>query len=374
MAITDTFDVAVIGGGVMGCTTALWLARGGMRTALVERGGLCMAASGVNAGTLSMQHYREPSLVALGLEGRALWMSADRWLGRDVGYEQRGGFILAFTDKEAETLTRLTEQRRTAGADVELMTPDRARELEPALSTHPLLASWCPLDGHANASLTGRAYRHALAEARVRLWEDMPATGIVGDGSGFVVSAHDLTIKARRIVLAGGVWLGRMLCWLGLDVVEGCRPQQMVVTERLPPFLRPILGIINGRLSVKQVANGSVLIGGGWTGEGDPERGGYGIIPSSLVGNVRLARHAVPGIGDARIVRTWLGLRDTVTDYKPIAGPVPGVPGAFVIGCGISGYTVGPVLGQWLADFLLERDRDMAAYDPARLLSAPVDP
>ena len=76
----DDFDVAVIGGGIMGCATALNLARGGMRTVLLERRGLCMEASGVNAGTLthrtgpvSMQPYYTRSI--------AMWKNAGQWLG-----------------------------------------------------------------------------------------------------------------------------------------------------------------------------------------------------------------------------------------------------------------------------------------------------
>ena len=67
------FDAAVVGGGVMGCTTALFLARGGMRVALIERDALCRAASGVNAGTLTL-HMTRAALVPYAMRAWHMWM------------------------------------------------------------------------------------------------------------------------------------------------------------------------------------------------------------------------------------------------------------------------------------------------------------
>ena len=111
MTSTTGFDVAVVGGGVMGCTIALHLARGGMRVAVLERHGLCTQASGINAGTLSMQHPPHPALVPYALGGRDLWRTSGDWLGAEIGFRERGGLVLAFTDEEAEALeTRMAER------------------------------------------------------------------------------------------------------------------------------------------------------------------------------------------------------------------------------------------------------------------------
>ena len=71
--------------------------------------------------------------------------------------------------------------------------------------------------------------------------------------------------------------------------------------------MRTVVGVASGLLSLKQFANGTVLIGGGWQGIGDPERGGAEIIPDNLIGNLRLARYAIPTLSGGRIVRAWLG-------------------------------------------------------------------
>ena len=364
-----TFDAAVIGGGVLGCATALHLARGGMRVALLERGGLCAQASGVNAGTLSMHHFRRLELVPYALRAWEMWKTAPEWLGSDLDFGAQGGLVLAFNPREAGLLETKTAELKAAGSPVEVVEAARAREIEPGLGAGVVLASHCPLDGHANASLSGRAFRAALIAAGIDLGEGQEVTALDRRSGGFEIRTTTGGLSARRVILAGGVWLDRMAAWLGLDAPVTCRVQQMAVTERMAPVMRTILGNVNGRLSVKQVAGGTVLIGGGWIGKGGPERATE-VIAESLVGNIRLARHAIPALADARVVRVWLGLRDVYPDDRPLIGPLPGIDDAYIIGCGISGFTIGPYLGKLLAQRILGQEPEMALFDPAGVVTA----
>jgi sarcosine oxidase subunit beta len=366
------FDVAVIGGGVLGAATALFCARGGMRVALIERGGLCTQASGVNAGTLSMQFFHVADLVPYGLASHALWKTAKDWLGDDVGFEQLGGLVLAFTEAEREHLRRKMGMIRDFGSPLDFITARRAQEIEPNLTAKVLEATYCALDGHGNPTRTGHAFRRALVAEGAGVFEGTAVNGIDRAGDVWRVrTARGGTITANRIVLAGGVWLPAMLNWLGLAVPVGCRVQQMVVTERGPPGLcRTILGIPNGRLSVKQVSNGTVLIGGGWIGQGNAAEGATGIIAESFVNNVRLAYHAMPAFRALRIVRSWVGLRDTYPDDRPLIGALPGVPEAYIAGCGISGWTMGPYMGRLLAERILGREPERPLFDPTPHVSA----
>jgi glycine/D-amino acid oxidase-like deaminating enzyme len=174
--------------------------------------------------------------------------------------------------------------------------------------------------------------------------------------------------QATRVVLAGGVWLGEMLAWLGVDIEVKCLVNQLIVTERLRPIMRSVLSVASGLLSLKQFANGTVLIGGGWQGLGDTARGGVEAVPDNLVGNLRLARWTVPALAESRIARIWLGLEAETADAMPLLGPVPGVDGAYVIGSAHSGYTSGPYLGKLLSDYILGREPAHPLFDPARLV------
>ena len=370
-AAPSPFDAVVVGGGLHGSAVALFLSRSGMRVALVERGGLCRAASGTNAGTLTMQMTRA-ALIPYALEAHRMWASAPEWLGHDVGVAVRDGLSLAFTEAEAALLEERARARREAGAPVAIVSREAARRIEPGLSRWPVLASHCPVDGFASAYLTGLAFRRALVAAGTRLFEHTPATGVEPGGARYVVRLADRPpLEAPRLVLAGGAWLGEMAGWLGVRLPVRALVNQLAVTERLPPVMRTVVGVASGLLSLKQFGNGTAVIGGGWQAAGDRGRGGGALLPGRLVGNLRLACHAIPALRGARLVRTWSDLEAETPDALPAAGPLPGHPGAFVCGAVHSGFTSGPWIAKLLADRILGREPAMPIFPPDRLLGEP---
>lgn len=369
------WDAVVVGGGVMGCSTALHLAQGGMRVALVDRGPLCREASGVNAGTLTL-HMTRAALVPYAMRAWRMWMDAERWLGMGVLATHVPGLTLAFTDAECELVELRAEARRAYGAPIEVISPQRAREIEPGLHPSLLKAGYCEIDGFASAYLTGRAFRHALGRAGVAVHENAAVQAIdSGDGRHVLRLAEAAGLApmhARRVVLAGGVWIEDMLAMLGVRIPIKVLVNQLVVTERIRPVMRTVLSVANGLLSLKQFANGTVLIGGGWQGEGDRARGGVEARPQNLVGNMRLAAYAVPALAQARVARIWLGLEAETADAMPIIGEVPGVAHAWVVGSAHSGYTSGPFMGRILAQHILGQTPELPLFDPARLLGMPM--
>lgn len=372
---SQPWDAVVIGGGVMGCSTALHLAQGGMRVALVDRGPLCREASGVNAGTLTL-HMTRAALIPYAMRAWQMWMDAERWLGMGVLATHVPGLTLAFTEAECELVEIRAKARREYGAPIEVISPQRAREIEPGLHPSLLKAGYCEIDGFASAYLTGRAFRHALTQAGVQIMENAPVEAIDSGDGGHVVrmagSTGHAPLRTRRVVLAGGVWIENMLAMLGVQIPIKVLINQLVVTERIRPVMRTVLSVANGLLSLKQFANGTVLIGGGWQGDGDRERGGVEARPQNLVGNMRLAAYAVPALAEARVARIWLGLEAETADAMPIIGDVPGVPHAWVVGSAHSGYTSGPFMGRILAQHMLGQEPDLPLFDPARLLGMPM--
>ena len=362
------FDVAVVGGGVMGCSTALFLARAGRSVVLLERGGLCREASGVNAGTLTMQMTRA-ALVPYALRAWEYWMDAPSWLGLDVGARVRDGLSVAFTEEEAALLESRAAARRAAGAPIALVGGNRAREIEPGLSERAVMAGFCAVDGFASAYLTGRAFEGGLRAAGVELRERTEVLGIDRADGVFRLRTAAGELRAAQLVLAGGVWLEPMAAWFGIDLPVRVLINQLVVTERLPAVMRTQLGIASGLLSLKQFENGTVLIGGGWQGIGTRADGrGDAFIPENLIGNMRLAAFVIPALRRARAVRAWLGLEAKTADDLPVLGPIPGVEGAWMIGCSHSGYTSGPFMGKLLADAVLGRQPELPLFPPDRLL------
>jgi glycine/D-amino acid oxidase-like deaminating enzyme len=363
------FDVAVIGAGVMGCSTALHLARGSMRVALLDRGAICREASGVNAGTLTMQMTRA-ALIPYALRAHEMWLRMPEWCdGGSVLAVACPGLSVAFTEAEAALLETRAKARRAAGAPIELISGGRAMEIEPGLSDRVLLAGHCPIDGFTSAYLTGRAFRPALLNAGVALFENRAVWGIDREAGRFVLETESGPLQAKRIVLAGGVWLEEMAAWLGVTLTIKVLINQLVVTERIAPAMRTVMGVASGLLSLKQYANGTVLIGGGWQGIGDRQRGGLAVRAENFSGNVRLAAYTIPALREARVVRAWLGLEAETADALPAIGPIPGVADAWIIGSVHSGYTSGPYFGKLLAQAVLGEAPEMPLFPIDRLLA-----
>lgn len=362
------FDTVVVGGGVMGATVAYRLAAAGQKVAILDRSGLCMQASGVNAGTLSIQ-IKRAALIPYALKGWELWRTTREWLGAEVGFAQKGGLTVAFTEDEAEVLRERMAARIENGAPIEFVGQNRARELEPGLSDKMVLASWCALDGYANANELGHAFREALRRVGAEVREFTPVEEVSREDRGYAVRTAEGSFNGRRVVIAGGVWIGGLLRRdFGVDIPVECRVNQVSVTERMPRIVHTILGVASGLLTLKQSTNGTVLIGGGWQGRGDVVRGTTEVIPENLVGNLRLAHYAIPALKQARVVRTWLGLEGASPDWMPLVGEIPGAPDAYVIGCVRGGYTIGPWMGTLLAQRILGEEPAMPLFDPARVV------
>ncbi|MEE9590838.1 MAG: FAD-binding oxidoreductase [Hyphomicrobiaceae bacterium] len=367
--MTTTFDLIVVGGGINGASVALFCARAGMRIALIERDQICRGASGVNAGTLTLQMTRV-ALIPYALEAHAMWANAPEWLGHDVGVVVCDGLSLAFTEGEEELLTYRAARRREAGAPIEIITGTEAQGIEPGLGASVRVAGWCPIDGFANAYLTGLAYRRALVEAGVALLERTMARG-VDETEPFVVNTDRGPIRGRRLVIAGGVWIEPMLAWLGVKLPIKVLINQLSVTERVAPVMRTQVGIASGLLSLKQYPHGTVVIGGGWQGWGNRETGRSGIVPDSIIGNVRLACHAIPALAAARLARSWTGFEAETADVLPAVGPVPGIPEAYVCGSIHSGYTSAPYIAKLLAQCILGQEPERLLFPIDRLILQP---
>lgn len=359
-------DLLVIGGGILGASAAIRAAQGGMHVMLIDSGEIGAGASGVNAGTLSLQ-IKRVKLMPYALAGHHIWEAA----GDAVGFVKTGGLTLAFTDAEAQLLHEWMEMKREAGAPIIFPSLNKVRELAPNVSQRIVAASWCADDGYANSSLTGAYYRALLREAGVQTREYCRVDSIE---PGFVTTTDRGRIEATRILLAGGHGLQGLMAMLDVDIPVRVRINTVSVTERAPPIVKPVIGHATGLLTLKQKRNGTVLIGGGWQGQRDPATGIGRVDPATLIPNLQLAHHAVPALADYRVLRSWTGFEANVADFYPLAGALPGVPDAYVLGCVRGGYTIGPYIGQLMGDLILGREPERPLFDPARLLAPQQEP
>jgi len=359
--MTAKYDMAVIGGGIMGCATALRMAEGGMRAVILDQGDLGQGASGSNAGTLSLQ-IKRVKLMPYALKGHHEWEA----MGDAVGFRKTGGYTLAFTEHESELLHDRQTLKAEAGAPIEFVSNNHIRNAEPNLTQKVVSASYCPEDGYANSSLTGQYYRGRLRDQGIPYRERCPVTAISHVGAGFALDTPQGGITASRILMATGAWLKPIAAMLGVDLPVNARINTVSVTERLEPLISTVIGHATGLLTMKQKTNGTVLIGGGWQGRGTPQEGRGEVTASSVQPNLALAQFALPALATARVMRSWTGFEANVPDFYPLAGALPGVEGAFVLGCVRGGYTIGPYISKLMGDFILDREPELPLFDLGR--------
>ncbi|NKM27734.1 NAD(P)/FAD-dependent oxidoreductase [Rhizobium laguerreae] len=359
--MTKIYDIAIVGGGIMGCASALRMAEGGMQPIVLDQGDLGQGASGANAGTLSLQ-IKRVRLMPYALKGHHEWEA----MGEAVGFHKTGGFTLAFTEREAALLHERQTLKSEAGAPITFASERQIREAEPGLTRKVLAASYCPEDGYANSSLTGQYFRRRLRDAGIPYRERCPVSAADPAKEGFNLTTPDGSVHARRLLLAAGAWLRPVAALLGVELPVQARINTVSVTERLPPLVSTVIGHATGLLTMKQKSNGTVLIGGGWQGRGTPQEGRGHVMAESVQPNLALAQYALPALANARILRSWTGFEANVPDFYPLAGALPGVENAFVLGCVRGGFTIGPYIGKLMGDFIMGREPQLPLFDPAR--------
>jgi sarcosine oxidase, subunit beta len=381
-------DVLVVGGGLTGCAAAYELAREGVDVLLVERGGLNAEASGRNAGGFHVQIQFEPFVVE-GEDWAREWAPAtipllvgavERWqelpaeLGVDLEVKLTGGLLAADTDADLEAMERKAAVERAAGLEVELLDAAGLRRAAPYLSEGMSGGLLCPLEGKANPLLATPALAAAARADGARVEVGVELLGIEQAPNGFRVETSAGPIECERIVDCAGVGAGDVAGLVGVPLPVESWPLQAHVTEPVAPLLRHLVYFAGERLTLKQAAVGSILIGGGWPSEPDPETGKPGVSYDSLHANLRVARHVVPALAGVRLLRVWTGICNGTPDHRPILGELEGVPGFFVAAFPFLGFTAAPLLGRLAADLARGRDvpYDLAPFAASRFDAAAV--
>jgi sarcosine oxidase subunit beta len=159
-------------------------------------------------------------------------------------------------------------------------------------------------------------------------------------------------------IVAAGAWTATLLAGVGVRVPLAARGLQMLLTDPDAPTLDPVVGRIAGQLSLKQLADGAYLIGGGWPGEIPDASASRGrVLDESVTGSFAVARGVYTPLERRTVARSWVGIEAFTADGLPVLGPVPGVAG-LLVAAGFSGhgFALAPAVGDILARLTLARD------------------
>jgi sarcosine oxidase subunit beta len=366
-------EVVVIGSGVIGGSIAYHLARQGRRVLVIERSSPAVepAASWASAGGVRRQG-RDPAEAALAIEAIERWPSLAEELGADLGYRGGGNLYVGEGDREAGLVAAFVARQHANGfSDVRLLDAQEAHEVAPALSETVTAASYSPKDGQADPALTTRAFAAAAARHGAEAWHETLTLGLLTSGArvtGVRTSRGD--VEAQAVVLAAGAWTDTLAQSAGLTLPIRTRvPQILISSPAAPGTLAPVLGSAGRRLSLKQLANGSFMLGGGWPGIASDDRLSYTMLDASIEGGWAAGVGIVPAVGEQTIIRRWCGLEAESFDHVPFIGPAPGLDG-LTVAAGFSGhgFAIAPAVGRCVADQLAGRPvPELAGLDPGRI-------
>jgi glycine/D-amino acid oxidase-like deaminating enzyme len=327
------YDVAVVGGGLLGSAIAWGLGRLGKTVAVLDEGDIAKRASRANFALVWVQSK------GLGLPAYTIWTvrASQTWgrlaaelkeqTGLDVCLQQNGGFHLTLGNEEFEQrgqlVTRMHNQVGSADYKMEMLSASDVKKMLPLIGPEVSGGSFCPFDGHVNSLRTLRAFHTGFAHFTVDYLPEQAVSAIARDGGEFRLTTPKGEVRAGKVVLAAGNANQSLAPMVGLYAPMGPTRGQIVVTERTAPFMPHPLD------TVRQTDEGTVMIGDSKEDSTDPSGLTLGVSATEAERAVR----QFPLLARVNVVRTWSAIRVMTRDGFPIYDESPTHPGAFVLCC-----------------------------------------
>jgi glycine oxidase len=371
-------DVAVIGGGLIGCSIALRLTQAGLRVCVLDRGDPGMEASAAAAGMLAPQGETiEPDpFYRLCAGGRDLYAGFVREIeelsGEKVDYRRDGTLLVGTCEDEHRALQRIYRAQSSAALPIEILKPEEAIARVPGLSPEIQSALFVAGDHWVDNERLTRAAIKACQRVGVTFCAGRRVTrmnvrgGRIESVEASFASGEEVTSRftAEHFVLAAGCWSAALVEPLGVKLpIEPCRGQMVEFDcpEALPLVVRAGHHYLVPRHGGRVVAGTTSEYVGfekAVTGEG---------LRSILAGVARFA----PFVNDLKFRRAWSGLRPDTADHLPILGrgEIPNL--IFATGHFRNGILLAPVTAEIVADLIVEGSthRTIEPYRPTRFRS-----
>jgi sarcosine oxidase subunit beta len=352
MARRETADAVIIGGGIVGCTTAYNLAKRGTRVILFEKDDIAHEASGRNRGNVRLQ-LRDRIELPIARQAIELWKSADEELGNPTEYRTTGNLLVTYHNEIAEGFEAEAERHLGLNIEARVVPRDELRDHVPDISPDIVMGFLTTEDGHVNPQKATWAFASAArrAGADLRTGTRVTALSVEGDKVRGVVTDQG-TVSAPIVLNAGGVRAPELFAPLGISVPITPAKHQILVTARLPLVTRPYLRCAGPRVSFCQTLDGTLLLG-----MGPAQNVGFDSSVSRVhISNVmRETIRLVPPLASARVVRAWTGWFEMTPDDLPVIMEMPEFQGLYVCaGFSGHGFALAPAIGCLMTDLILD--------------------
>jgi sarcosine oxidase subunit beta len=366
-------DVTVIGGGIVGLSSAYYLASEGADVTICEKGSLGMASTARSAGGIRMQ-FSTPVNVELSKASREVWDDFANGFGVDIAHHRYGYLFLARTEATAERFRENVAMQNDHGVPSEFCTPEEAREYCPGIVPERFVsATYHAEDGFVDPNLAVQGYVEAARDEGVDVQTKTTICDVLRSGDEVVgVETTDERIESDIVVNAAGAWAGHIAAMADVRLPIHPRRRQIAVVdpERPLPEEVPLTIDLDTGSYFRPERDGAALVGGHFGGE-DPD-----VDPDAYSDSMDIewgataVEHAADYTmyfdDESRIRRGWAGLYAVTPDNHPILEET--IPG-FVTAAGFSGHGFqhAPATGQLVAE--LVHDAGPSLVDVSSLCS-----
>ncbi|WP_232281076.1 NAD(P)/FAD-dependent oxidoreductase [Novosphingobium nitrogenifigens] len=406
----ERVDTVIVGGGIIGVSAALCLAEAGQSVAVVEKGHIAGEQSSRNWGWCR-QAMRDPREMDLAREALNLWRGMNARVGGDTGFTTCGTLYAARDEASLARYRRWTAHAAGAGIAAEVIEGAAVRALLPGDIDPPRRGLYCPGDGRAEPQRAVPLMAEAARRLGAHILTDCAARGVdVAGGRVVGVVTERGTIRAGRVIVAGGVWTRRILSDLGIALPQ--LPVRATVARTQPGFADgvrqgPLPDFLDGVFGVRRRADGGFTVANAYINSVPVIPASFrhfraywhllrmewrhvrfrlgedfwrewrdgGPVPFDRVSpyervrvldprpdrayaeaSLKALKERYPALGGLRLAQVWGGMIDATPDTVPVIAPVATIDG-LVVATGFSGhgFGVGPAGGQLAADLVLGR-------------------
>lgn len=355
-----TAEIAVIGGGILGCSTAYHLAKRGQKeVVLLEKDLLAQASTGLSVGGIRLQ-FSHPANIRLSQETLCLFEHFEEEFNVDIGFYQVGYLFMLQKKNTWEDFLSSVELQRQFNVPVEILSPEEIKHRWPYLEVSDIQGgTFCPKDGYADPHNVAMAFANKARKLGVRIEEKTKVTGIRVESSRVKgVETTKGPISAPIVVNAAGPWGGEVARMAGLEFPVKPYRRQVFMTKAFDAISKPIPMVIDFDALFYFRGEGPGLITG-MSDRDEPPSFNTNVDWNFLEKVIEKAVHRAPVLEEAKILKGWGGLYAITPDENPIIGMMSQVKGFFcAIGFSGHGFQHGPAVGRILSELILEGHTD----------------
>jgi sarcosine oxidase subunit beta len=348
--------VIIIGGGIMGASTAYHLALRGMTDVVIlEKEFLAQASTGLSAGGIRQQ-FSHPANIRLSQEAVCLFERFEEEFGVDINFRQVGYLFLAQSEDTWQEFLANVEVQRAANVPVEVLLPDEIKYRWPYLNVEDLKGgTFGPKDGYADPYTVAMAFASRARQMGVRIEEQTRVTGIRLEGGRVRgVETNRGPVAGPVVVNVAGAWGAEVARMAGLDLPVQPYRRQVFMTQAFPAIPKPVPMILDIEPAFYFRGEGPGILMG-MSDQDEPPSFNTHVDYCFLERVIDAAVARAPILEQAEIMRGWGGLYDITPDDNPIIGRLPGVEGLLcAIGFSGHGFQQGPTVGRVLSELILD--------------------